>query len=443
MDGKQIKISGNTYFWVISLALVSVSLLFLHLYRNKFQEYEATINNYISHRQYELSENLLNDTNPKATEDAFMVLQAYNISAYQVELYGSVKYSWPKSEEIEPGKKDAASIIKSCEYLVRTPLTRFGAIAVGEVKSCLSSSAIAKSTFTTTEFLIVLLLATGALVLPLFNYKRSLNSTMATAEEWSKNPRNTLRIESNDPTTNRIMSFVQQGIDSRMELNEVKSQLQIEKEISRVIKQVAHDIRDPINSLVSNFRIVSENLPDKNISKILNYSVERIESTFNDILKTNRHKSPQSNPVQVADIIPLVNALFDDKRNIHKDVDFKVSAPERIKAVCNPEDLKRVLNNIVNNSIESLDKNKKQISCSLKVENGSAQLILEDNGCGISAENIKKVFDEDFTFGKENGNGLGLSYAANKVKAWGGDISISSDIGVGTRINVTLSNALT
>lgn len=418
-------------FWITSSAIIFVVLLFFILLQSKFQESEESISNYITQRQYELSDNLFKGENLKATEDAFLVLQSFNTSAYVVTKTDSTVFSWPENAE---------SLVKDCEHLVISPLTLRG-ISVGQVKSCLSVSAVVKSTANTTTFSIVLILIFGVLALPLFGYKRALNSTIAALEEWNKNPTKSLRVKASDAITTRVMGLVQQGFESRMELASVKSQLQLEKDKSDFIRQVAHDMLDPINSFVTNFRIFSDSLPDKKISKILGYSVERIENTFKDILKLKKYNQPQDNPTQTTNIVPLINALLDDKRNIHKDVDFKITMPDRAETICNPEDFKRILSNIINNSLEALDKNEKQISLEMKMDGQKTLITLADNGCGISSNNINHVFKENFTFGKQNGNGIGLSYVAKKVQSWGGDIAISSDLGIGTKINLTLNNA--
>jgi len=65
------------------------------------------------------------------------------------------------------------------------------------------------------------------------------------------------------------------------------------------------------------------------------------------------------------------------------------------------------------------------------------KIIIEDQGIGIPDENLQKIFDPYFTT-KENGNGLGLAVTYSIIKQHEGDISVESEMGVGTTFNIYL-----
>ena len=75
----------------------------------------------------------------------------------------------------------------------------------------------------------------------------------------------------------------------------------------------------------------------------------------------------------------------------------------------------------------------------LRKYSSKTQLVVIDNGIGIPSHVLSRIGDEGFSFGKENGNGLGVSFAKRKMIEWGGTLQISSNVGVGTMVTLTFA----
>lgn len=69
---------------------------------------------------------------------------------------------------------------------------------------------------------------------------------------------------------------------------------------------------------------------------------------------------------------------------------------------------------------------------------GTVILDILDTGNGISPEILPKIFEKKFTFGKIKGSGIGLSTAKEAIELCDGKISVTSELGVGTNINIEL-----
>lgn len=98
--------------------------------------------------------------------------------------------------------------------------------------------------------------------------------------------------------------------------------------------------------------------------------------------------------------------------------------------------LTQVFINIVKNSIEAIGNNG-EISVVCKVTDKEVIVELEDNGCGISKENMQNIKTPFFTT-KSNGTGLGVSLSYEIVKAHDGTVEYDSELGKGTRVTLTL-----
>jgi signal transduction histidine kinase len=107
---------------------------------------------------------------------------------------------------------------------------------------------------------------------------------------------------------------------------------------------------------------------------------------------------------------------------------------------CSPSQLNQVFLNLVTNAAQATEGRKGEISITTRAPDPEhVEIIVADNGRGIPADALPKIFDPFFTT-KEvgKGTGLGLSIAYRIVEAHGGQISVDSKVGTGTRFVVRL-----
>jgi len=103
--------------------------------------------------------------------------------------------------------------------------------------------------------------------------------------------------------------------------------------------------------------------------------------------------------------------------------------------------LGQVVLNLLVNAIEAFDPAQRQrnvLTVSLAVNGAHAELVVEDNGSGITAEAVSRVFDPFFTTKVDGGTGLGLAISKQIVEELGGSIEVSSTVGQGTTFRVRL-----
>ena len=77
------------------------------------------------------------------------------------------------------------------------------------------------------------------------------------------------------------------------------------------------------------------------------------------------------------------------------------------------------------------------VSIQARADAETVRICVSDHGCGIAAENRKRIF-EPFFSGREGGTGLGLFLSLNFVRRWGGDILVESAPGNGSTFEVVL-----
>lgn len=220
-------------------------------------------------------------------------------------------------------------------------------------------------------------------------------------------------------------------------------QLIVEKQKAeyRVSRQIAHDIRSPLAAL--DMAIKSMGDDNSEIHGIINSAVDRIHNLANNLLKNKSiQKVDTIEHFQVAKV--LKNIVSEKKVEYMNRNDIKINfkiGPGGYDSFTNIDqfELSRIVSNLINNSIEALNKDKIQIEIILTSHSAtSVDLLIIDDGVGIKEENLNKIFRKDVSIGKQNGNGLGLFHAKEVLKNANGKIYIESTFGEGTKVHLVL-----
>jgi signal transduction histidine kinase len=148
---------------------------------------------------------------------------------------------------------------------------------------------------------------------------------------------------------------------------------------------------------------------------------------------------------QATDLTNLIGDVIDMVCHLgkyrEKHVEFHRDAV--VFAPVNPQEIKQVVLNLVTNALDSLDPGG-TVHVELARRGGYAELVVEDNGCGMTDEVLEHLFEPFFTRRRDGkGTGLGLSITWQIVNDHGGSIAASSDgPGRGSRFSVTLPLAI-
>ena len=114
-----------------------------------------------------------------------------------------------------------------------------------------------------------------------------------------------------------------------------------------------------------------------------------------------------------------------------------------VKVIADAEQIKRVIHNIVNNSLKYMDKPKPKINLRVKDVGDFVQIELEDNGKGIAAKDLPNIFDRFYRTdasrnSSKGGSGIGLSIVKKIIEEHGGKIWATSREETGTTMYFVL-----
>lgn len=212
-----------------------------------------------------------------------------------------------------------------------------------------------------------------------------------------------------------------------------EDKVQQELRFLQLSRKMFHDIRSPLASLNS----IAEELSFKhaNEEQIFKGSINRINDIANSLLTSTKKQTIQLPSFQ--DLSPLIKEIIAEKNAEYagRKLNLFFESSHEAKAFFEPTELKRILSNLINNSIEAAED---EISIQLKAQVKDQKLILDiiDNGKGIPQKILSKLGKEEIST-KKKGNGLGLKEAADSLQEWNGQLEILETSLKGTTIRLS------
>lgn len=256
-----------------------------------------------------------------------------------------------------------------------------------------------------------------------------------------------------DEFKEEILTAVQRKTEQSNAL--IEARIEAGERAARVAKQVAHDIRSPLAALSMIQNLIESSVPEST-RILLRESVSRINDIANDLLARNRRRSPpgahieMSEPTKSVILTSVVDELVSEKRIEYRcrkgvSIEFKSDAKGYgIFAKVEPAILKRILSNVINNSVEAFDHHGKvvvSVSAQAEAPDRMACIEIRDDGCGIGESLLPALGNLGASYGKEGGAGLGLYHAKRSIGQWGGRLEIESTLGKGTTVRILLPHA--
>ena len=260
----------------------------------------------------------------------------------------------------------------------------------------------------------------------------------------------TLEVDNED----EIGMLCQDFEEMRMRLKESQEEkLQYDKESKELISNISHDLKTPITAIKGYVEGIQDGVAsspeklDKYIRTIYNKAndMDRLidELTFYSKIDTN--KIPYNfSRINVSEYFgDCVEEVGLDMETRGVELGYFNYVDEDVIIIADAEQMKRVINNIIGNSLKYLDKKKGQINIRIKDDGDFIQVVIEDNGKGIAARDLPYIFDRVYRTdssrnSSKGGSGIGLSIVKKIIEDHGGRIWATSKEGIGTEIHFVL-----
>lgn len=238
--------------------------------------------------------------------------------------------------------------------------------------------------------------------------------------------------------------------DMRLKLKENADQI-IENEAKNreLITNISHDLKTPMTAIKGYVEGIMDGVADtpekmdKYIKTIYNKTtdMDRLINELTIYSKIDANRIPYTFlRLNVKDYFnDCIEEIGVELESKGIELDYSNLVDEGVRIIADPEQLKRVINNIISNSVKYMDKEKEKSYIHFNVidDEDAVRVEIEDNGRGISSKDLPNIFDRFFrTDASRNsakgGSGIGLSIVKKIVEDHGGYIWATSKEGEGT-----------
>jgi len=236
----------------------------------------------------------------------------------------------------------------------------------------------------------------------------------------------------------------------------IEANLAYDRESKELISNISHDLKTPITSIKGYVEGLLDGVAttpekqEKYLRTIYNKSVDmdRLigELTLYSQIDTNKipYNFRKVNIVSYMTDFCEETEMDFETRNMSITLECNVASDQKV--VADVEQFRRVINNIVGNSVKYIDKSPGKVDIKINDEGEFVHIAIEDNGQGIEKENLPMIFERFYRTdasrnSSKGGSGIGLAIVKKIIEAHDGKIWAESEVGVGTTIHFTLKKA--
>jgi len=226
-----------------------------------------------------------------------------------------------------------------------------------------------------------------------------------------------------------------------------EEKLESERQNKELISNISHDLKTPITAVKGYVEGIMDGVADtpekqeKYIRTIYNKAndMERLinELTFYSKIDTNRIPYTFDRINVNAYFADCVEELSLELEEQNIELAYFNYVDEDVQVIADAEQIKRVINNIVSNSIKYIDKPKGYINIRVKDVGDFVQVEIEDNGKGIATKDLPLIFNRFYRTdasrnSSKGGSGIGLSIVKKIIEDHGGKVWATSKENTGT-----------
>lgn len=307
-----------------------------------------------------------------------------------------------------------------------------------------------KLTVIQTVIVIVGILFLGATLLTVWLYRSIVKpiGELKLAAESIKNGDLDFSVESD--TEDEIGELFTTFEEMRVRMkNQLEVGMQYERESKELMSNISHDLKTPITAIKGYVEGVLDGVADtpekqekyfRTIYAKANDMEKMIEELFLYSKLDSNSETYSFAKVNLNDYFEdCIEEISVDLEAKHIDLGFFNYADKDVVIIADPEKLKRVITNIINNSAKYIGDKKGIINIRIREEAEFIQVEIEDNGKGIAKKEIPRIFERLYRTdasrnSAQGGSGLGLSIAKKIIEEHGGRIWATSKENTGTCI---------
>lgn len=207
---------------------------------------------------------------------------------------------------------------------------------------------------------------------------------------------------------------------------------------ARLVRTLAHEVRNPLTNINLSLDQIEPELNDEDhklFAEIIRRNSRRINTLITELLNSFRQQETILSRVSIHDLLDETLSEASDRLSLKK-ITLKKEYGEACFLPLDKSNIKIAFLNLIINAIEAMEEEKGILTVSTYIVGKSCYVEIQDNGIGISPENLNRLFEPYFT-SKVNGLGLGLAATLTILQSHQATVEVESEIGEGTVFIVT------
>jgi signal transduction histidine kinase len=219
-------------------------------------------------------------------------------------------------------------------------------------------------------------------------------------------------------------------------------------ELGRLAGGLAHEIKNPLSTININLKLLSEDLSahkdelhQRWLRRLASVQDEtrRLKDILDDFLRYAGRYELSLADVDLRDVVREVAEFFAPQAAAARAV-MRTSLPDReVRCRVDANLIKQALLNLMINAVQAMPEGG-ELLIRLSTQRACAQIEVIDTGVGIEPQNLARIFEVYYST-KKQGTGLGLPTTRRIIREHGGDITVNSESGKGTRFVIALPTA--
>ncbi|MFI4876269.1 MAG: PAS domain S-box protein [Blastopirellula sp. JB062] len=222
---------------------------------------------------------------------------------------------------------------------------------------------------------------------------------------------------------------------------------------SEFLANMSHEIRTPLNGLLGFTDLLLRGAADDPAKRdeylqVIRASGRSLLELINDLLDLSKieagkleTESVPCDPQQLlAEVVSILRVKADEKA-LRLEYDWHGTVPQQV--ISDPVRVRQLLTNLIGNAIKFTEVGAVSIAASWQASERQLNFSIRDTGIGIPADKLDIIFDpftqaDATTTRRFGGTGLGLAICRRIARLLGGDVTVESELGIGTTFDVTL-----
>jgi len=255
------------------------------------------------------------------------------------------------------------------------------------------------------------------------------------------------------PFTPQELKSSIENITKRVFLKKMTNKLQeTGKQIRfQFLSVLSHELKAPLNSIEGYLQMIKERQAGPQLESydyMVDRMLERIKgmrSLILDLLDLTKVESGKGKrDIKELNLVDVARMAIDTMRpySIQKDINLNLHGDGTVNVMADAEEMEIIFNNLISNAIK-YNKQGGRVDCTLRIHENCVEILVEDTGIGMSAEDISRIFDDFVRIKNEKtrniaGSGLGLAIVKKLIDSYKGKIEVTSQPDQGSTFKVKL-----